>query len=153
MLYRRFALLGLVTMAPASVLAHPQDKPKSTGEVEQELKASRAAMKAAMDAKDAAKLKAMYTDTYTHTHGSGKVDGRDARIVSLLTGDPVIEDAPITEMVVRVHGDTAILSGRSPILNKAENKPYDFRWIQVYVREDGAWKLAASQATRLPPST
>ncbi|CAN5276862.1 hypothetical protein BH10PSE6_BH10PSE6_19710 [soil metagenome] len=71
-------------------------------------------------------------------------------IVSLLTGDPVIEDAPVTEMLVRVHGDTAILSGRSPILNKAENKPYDFRWIQVYVREGGAWKLAASQATRLP---
>ena len=64
-------------------------------------------MKAAMDAMDAAKLKAMYTDTYSHTHGSGKVDGRDARIVSLLTGDPVIEDAPITEMAVRVHGDTS----------------------------------------------
>jgi len=150
MLARRAALAALVTVLPAVAIAHPQDKPKATQQVEQELMAFRAAMKAAMTAKDAVKLKAMYTEGYTHTHGSGKVDGRDARIVSLLTGDPVIEDAPISEMVVRVHGDTAILSGRSPILNKAENKNYDFRWIQVYVREDGAWKLAASQATRLP---
>lgn len=153
MLLRRAALSGLIAFLPLAATAHPQEKPKSTGEVEQELKAFRVAMKSAMDAKDAAKLKAMYTDTYTHTHGSGKVDGRDARIVSLLTGDPVIEDAPITEMLVRVHGDTAILSGRSPILNKAENKPYDFRWIQIYVRDNGAWKLAASQATRLPLTT
>ena len=150
MLSRRIAIVGAVAAFPLLALAHPHDKPKSTEQVEQELKAFRVTMKAAMEAKDAVKLKGMYTDTYSHTHGSGKVDGRDARIVSLLTGDPVIEDAPVTEMVVRVHGDTAILSGRSPILNKAENKHYDFRWIQVYVREDGAWKLAASQATRLP---
>ena len=150
MLARRAALAALVSVLPAAAIAHPQDKPKATQQVEQELMAFRAAMKAAMTAKDAVKLKAMYTEAFTHTHGSGKVDGRDARIVSLLTGDPVIEDAPISEIVVRVHGDTAILSGRSPILNKAENKTYDFRWIQVFVREDGAWKLAASQATRLP---
>ena len=47
--------------------------------------------------------------------------------MSLLTGDPVIEDAAITEMVVRVHSHIALLNGRSPILNKAENKPHDFR--------------------------
>jgi ketosteroid isomerase-like protein len=114
--------------------------------------AFREAMKAAMNAKDAVKLKAMYTETFTHTHGSGKVDGRDARIVSLLTGDPVIEDAPMSEVSVRVHGDAAILAARSPILNKAENKLYDFRWTQVYVKEGGAWKLAVSQATRLGPT-
>ena len=147
---RRAALAILMSAIPVVALAHPHDKPQATQQVQQELMAFRDAMKAAIAAKDATKLKAMYTDTYTHTHGSGKVDGRDARIVSLLTGDPVIEDAPVTEMLVRVHGDTAILSGRSPILNKTENKPYDFRWIQVYVREGGAWKLAASQATRLP---
>ncbi|MBX3502540.1 MAG: hypothetical protein KF889_24100 [Alphaproteobacteria bacterium] len=42
-----------------------------------------------------------------------------------------------------------LLSGRSPILNKAENKLYDSRWLQVRVREAGASKLAASHATRL----
>jgi hypothetical protein len=154
MLARRTALAvlaGAVFALPA--LAHPQSAvDPATQKVAGELMAFREAMNAAMTAKDAVKLKAMYTETFTHTHGSGKVDGRDARLVSLLTGDPVIEDAPITETLVRVHGETALLSGRSPILNKAENRLYDFRWLQVYVRENGAWKLAASQATRLGPS-
>jgi hypothetical protein len=65
----------------------------------------------------------------------------------------VIEDAPMSEVTVRVHGDTAILAARSPILNVKENKHYDFRWTQVFVRADGRWQLAASQATRLPLAT
>lgn len=155
MLSRRLFLAITTVSAVSPAAAHPQDKPKPEVEkVTGELMAFREAMKAAMNAKDAGKLKSMYTETFTHTHGSGKVDGRDARIVSLLTGDPVIEDAPMSDMKVRVHGpDTAILSARSPILNKAENKMYDFRWTQVYVREDGTWKLAVSQATRLPATT
>ncbi len=34
----------------------------------------------------------------------------------------------------------------------AENRNYDFRWVQVYVRVGGEWQLAVSQATRLGPS-
>lgn len=152
MLSRRASLAAVAIAAVSPASAHPQDKPTPEAKkVEIELMAFREAMKAAMNAKDVVLLKAMYTDAFTHTHGSGKVDGRDARVVSLLAGDPVIEDAPMSEIVVRVHGaDTAILSARSPILNKAENKMHDFRWTQVYVREGGRWKLAVSQATRLP---
>lgn len=153
MLARRPALAIIAGAFTLPALAHPQSvTDPAVQKVAAELMAFREAMKAAMTAKDVVKLKAMYTESFTHTHGSGKVDGRDARLVSLLTGDPVIEDAPITETLVRLHGDTALFSGRSPILNKAENKLYDFRWLQVYVREAGAWKLAASQATRLGPS-
>lgn len=56
----------------------------------------------------------------------------------------------MSDVSVRVHGDTAILAAKSPILNVKENRPYDFRWMQVYVRSNGKWQLAASQATRLP---
>lgn len=153
MLARRAALVLLASTAAVPASAHPQSAmDPATQKVAAELMAFREAMKAAMIAKDVVKLRAMYTESFTHTHGSGKVDGRDTRIISLLTGEPVIEDAPVTETLVRLHGETALFSGRSPILNRAENKLYDFRWLQVYVRENGAWKLAASQATRLGPS-
>ncbi|MBM3623389.1 MAG: nuclear transport factor 2 family protein [Alphaproteobacteria bacterium] len=153
MLARRTALVLLATALAPAAFAHPQGAmDPATQKVAAELMAFREAMKAAMVAKDVLKLRAMYTESFTHTHGSGKVDGRDTRVIALLTGEPVIEDAPMTETLVRLHGETALLSGRSPILNRAENKLYDFRWLQVYVRDDGAWKLAASQATRLGPS-
>ena len=44
---------------------------------------------------------------------------------------------------VRIHGlDMAILTTRSPILNRDVNKHYDFRWIQVFTKISGQWRLA-----------
>lgn len=130
--------------------AHPLDARHDDAGVMKDLMQFRADMNAAIDAKDVAKLKTMYADSFTHTHGSGKVDGKDARILSMLAREPAIEYAPMSEVSLRVHGETAILAARSPILNVKENKNYDFRWTQIYVRIDGKWQLAASQATRLP---
>jgi len=152
MISRRAVSLGLLAAVafPLASLAHEQSPKQDVSAVTKDLLAFRAEMKTAIEAKDTAKLKTMYTETFTHTHGSGKVDGRDARIVSLLAREPVIEDVEMSEVSVRVHGDTAILAAKSPILNVRENKHYDFRWTQVYVRSNGKWQLAASQATRLP---
>jgi ketosteroid isomerase-like protein len=153
MLTRRALAVALALPLAAPALAHSPSAKQDVSEVTKQLMQFREDMKAAIEAKDVHKLRAMYADTFTHTHGSGKVDGKDARIVSLLAKEPVIEDAPMSEVSVRVHGDTAILAAKSPILNVKENKHYDFRWMQVFVRVDGKWQLAASQATRLPVMT
>jgi len=147
-------LIALLTATLPAAVAHPLEGPR-TPEIEaleQELLAFRKELIEATAAKDVVKLRTMYVDSYTHTHGSGKVDGKDARIVSLLAGDPVIENAPVEDLSIRTFNfDTAVVTGKSPILNKAENRMYDFRWITVYVKAHGKWHLAASQATRLPP--
>lgn len=112
----------------------------------------RESIRAIVSAKDVKALAQVYTDDFTHTHGSGKVDGRDNRIVALLSGDPVVELAPVDELLVRVHGSAiAIVSGRSPVKSLADGKTYDFRWTQVFIKDGDAWKMAVSQATRLPP--
>jgi hypothetical protein len=141
----------LILGSPAT--AHPQNAPKTPEEaaVEKEVLAFRDVVSKAVTAKDFAKLRAIYADSFTHTHGSAKMDGKDARIVAMLAADPAIENAPVEELSVRVFGSNmAIVTGKSPILNKAEGKFYDFRWIAVYAKSGGAWQLAASQATRLP---
>jgi hypothetical protein len=115
--------------------------------------AVRERIRLAAQARDAAALRAVYAAGFTHTHGSGRVDGRDARIVAILAGEPVIELAPVEEITIRVpHADTAIVTGRGPVLNAREGRTYDFRWVQVYVRVGGDWQLAVSQATRLGPT-
>jgi hypothetical protein len=153
---RTFALSAAAVMACGSAMAHPHDtlKDEQLGHIEHQILHAREALQRAIAAKDVAKLRAIYGAGFTHTHGSGKVDGRDARIVAVLAGEPVIETAKVEELTIRaLHADTAVVSGLSPILNAAESRAYMFRWMQVWVRVGGDWQLAASQATRLPATS
>ena len=154
---RRSLVLAAATLALSAraAVAHPHEQlaQDQRGQIEQQVVAVRARLREAVAAKDAAALRALYAPGFTHTHGSGKVDGRDARIVSLLAGEPVIELAPVEELTIRIpHPDTAIVTGKSPVPNARENRSSDFRWVQVYVRVGGDWQLAVSHATRLGPT-
>ena len=52
--------------------------------------------------------------------------------------DPGIEDALMLDASVRIHGpDMAILTARSPILNRDANKHHDFRWIPLFTKVSG----------------
>lgn len=149
---RFLALLLAGFLSIGAALAHPPAILNQAAEkaVVEEVTEFRKTLAAAIERKDAAALRGMYADAFVHTHGSGKTDGKDARIVSALAGDPVIETAPATELVVRVPGGwTAIATGVSPIKSMADGKTYSFRWTAVYVRIGDGWQIAASQATRL----
>jgi ketosteroid isomerase-like protein len=148
-------LAGIATsawLAVGGASAHPpsilsDEAAKATVE---EVVAFRGSVNEAIEKKDAAALRRIYADGFVHTHGSGKVDGKDARIVSALAGDPVIENAPVSDLVIRVPGGwTAIATGLSPIRSLADGKIYNFRWTVVYVRMGDGWQIAASQATRV----
>lgn len=145
------ALLIAILLAHAGE-AHPPSILNQAAEkaIAEEVQAFRKALADAIEKKDAAALRSMYADGFTHTHGSGKLDGKDARIVSALAGDPVIENAPVSDLVIRVPGGwTAIATGISPIRSLADGKTYAFRWTAVYVRIGENFQLAASQATRM----
>lgn len=147
-------LLGLLLACalPAAAFAHPPTilSPAAEKATAEEVIAFRKELAATIVARDAAKLREMYAPSFVHTHGSGKVDGKDARLVSALAGDPVIENAPSADLVVRIPSDwVAVATGISPIRSLADGKTYAFRWTAVYVRTPTSWHLAASQAMRL----
>ncbi len=153
---RVFACAAWLSVSIAGlVAAHPPGHPPTVTElaIGREVLDVRERLRAAVAAKDAKALLGLFADDFTHTHGSAKIDNRDARIVALLAGEPGIELAPLDDLVIRVHGGaTVIVSARSPLRNTADGKTYDFRWLQVFVKAaDGGWKLAVSQATRIPP--
>ena len=143
---------GLICSFGAAVPAHPPSI--VTGEQEkamsEEIVVWRKEFARVVEQKDVARLRELYAPSFVHTHGSGKQDGRDARIVAVLAGEPVIELAPVDDLVIHVPGGwTAVATGKSPIKSLADGKTYHFTWIAVYVRVDNGWQLAASQATRL----
>ena len=150
----RRALLALVLAFPASIaLAHPHHDlaAERAGHIEQQVMAFRVGLQAAARERNVVKLRDMFAPSFTHTHTTGKMDGRDARLVAILAGEPVIELANVEELSIRVlNADAAVIAGRSPIRSISENRVVQVRWLQVMARVDGAWVLAASQATRVP---
>jgi hypothetical protein len=147
----RAAVVALALLLAGQANAHAPGVRDEDQAVAHEVEALREEFKRAIARKDAALLRAMYADSFTHTDGFGRVEGKDVRIASTLTGDPVIETAPVKELSYRVFGDhTIVVTGKSPMFDRADNRSYDFRWMSVYVKTGGRWQLAASQATRLP---
>ena len=151
---QRRALSALILALPASiVMAHPHHEltAERAGHIEQQVMAFRVALQAAAQERNVVRLRAMFASSFTHTHTTGLVDGRDARLVSILAGEPVIELASVEELSIRVlNADAAVITGRSPIRSISENRVIQVRWVQMMARVDGEWVLAASQATRMP---
>jgi hypothetical protein len=144
------AVLALGLVGPAR--AQPVVPSPALADVRRELDVFRSDLKRAAETRDIARLRALIADTFTHTRASGKIDDKEARIIALLARQPGIENGLVLDASVRIHGpDTAVLTARTPVLNRDENKTYDFRWIQVFARISGQWQLVASQETRLEP--
>src|SRR5262245_35852516 len=91
------AALPLVVAVPA--FAHPPRQPDSAeaASLIEEIKVFREKVAKAVTDKDFATLRAIYAEQFTHTHGSGKLDNKDARLVSAMAGEPMIENAPASE--------------------------------------------------------
>jgi ketosteroid isomerase-like protein len=55
------------------------------------------------------------------------------------------------EYIVRIYGDTAIVIGRWTArgTNNGERFDYQARFMSVYVRRDGGWRMVAEQSTEI----
>lgn len=150
---RRLLLATAPLLIALPALAHPPrqpDKAESQSIIE-EIKVVRDKLAKAVTTKDARTLRAIYADAFTHTHESGKMDDREARVASAMAGAPMIENAPAIDLSYRVFaGPTVVVTGKSTLPDAAEQKPRDVRWVVVYVTGRDGWLLAVSQATQLP---
>lgn len=150
---RRLLLAAAPLLITLPALAHPPrqpDKAESQSIIE-EIKVVRDKLAKAVTTKDARTLRAIYADAFTHTHESGKMDDREARVASAMAGAPMIENAPAADLSYRVFaGPTVVVTGKSTLPDAAEQKPRDVRWVVVYVTGRDGWLLAVSQATQLP---
>lgn len=150
---RRFLLVAAPLVISIPTLAHPPrqpDKAESASIVE-EIKVVRDKLAKAVTIKDSRTLRAVYADAFTHTHESGKIDDKEARIAAAMAGEPMIENAPASDLSYRVFaGPTVVVTGKSTLSNAGGQARRDVRWVAVYVTGRDGWLLAVSQATRLP---
>jgi ketosteroid isomerase-like protein len=128
-----------------------QNKMGQHSQVEQELMQIERDLAKASIGHDTAMLERMEADDYTFTTPEGSVITKAEDIAGLKSGDFKAESHDLTDMKVRVYGDTAIVTGLNTM--KASYKGQDlsgaYRFTDVFVRRDGRWQIVAAHASRV----
>lgn len=84
--------------------------------------------------------------------GYGSVDDKQKFLAGILDPKLRIDPYTVEDFEVRRYGDTALLSGRTHMTGAFDGQPFEsnYRYIDIYVRREGAWKVVSVQITRLP---
>ena len=100
---------------------------------------------------DKATFERLVTDDVTITHSSGGVSNK-ADLLAVMrpsTPDRPLPVLSIEDTKVRVHGDTAIMTGNLVETANDGRRALVLRFTNTYVKQTGSWRLAAGQLTTL----
>ncbi len=83
---------------------------------------------------------------------NGDVIDRRGFLRDITSPELVIEPYTVEDFDVRVLGDTALLSGRTRMTGSEGGTPFTthYRYIDVYVRRDGKWRVCNVQISPMP---
>jgi ketosteroid isomerase-like protein len=86
--------------------------------------------------------------------GRGDVSAKKAFVADLIDPKLTIDPYTVEEFTVRLYGTTALLSGRTHMTGRYDGKPFEsnYRYIDIYVRTGGSWKIVSVQITKFPPA-
>ena len=106
----------------------------------------------AIVAKDRAGIEANMAEDFRQIDGAGNVETKTSFVQDLLAPDLKIDPYTVEEFEIRLYGEVALLSGRTKMTGRYNGKPFTthYRYIDVYVRRAGGWKIVSVQISKLP---
>lgn len=143
---RRAALVALALTAAAVAHAAPPAK------LVAQLKTQADAWDQAIVRKDRAAIERNMADDFRQIDARGNVETKASFVDGLVSPDLVLDPYTVEDFEVRVYGDTALLSGRTRMTGKYQGQAFNshYRYIDVYVKRRGAWKIVSVQISRIP---
>jgi len=101
--------------------------------------------------KDEKAIAANMADDFRMIDGYGNVSAKRSFVADIVDPKLSIDPYSVEEFDVRVYGDTALLSGRTHMTGRHDGKPFEsnYRYIDIYVRRAGTWKIVSVQITKL----
>ena len=132
-------LTAVFFVSSFTLMINAQTKDKMLSEITD----FRQKLSVAIEKGDRKTLENLFAEDFTHTHAVGKVDGKSARIDSILEGGKTLETVKPDEIEIRFYGkNTAIAVGQTTIDETV------YRWTLVYIKNKKGWQIAASQASK-----
>jgi len=91
-------------------------------------------------------------EDYTLTKSKGKITTRADDIDEAKKNDPKYEIFENYDMKARVHGDAAVVTGKTHTKGISGGKPFDsqFQFTDTFVKDGGRWRLLAGHVSKLP---
>ena len=101
---------------------------------------------------DKAKLEQVAAAQISYGHSDGRVETKEQFINGVMTRKQVVKSLEFPELKVAVVGNAAIARHIYLSQSELDGKPTTTRIgaLQVWQKQDGAWKLLARQGFRLP---
>ena len=91
---------------------------------------------------------------FTFIEADGTVKNRDEYLADRSSDIADIESFELADLKVSVFENCALTSGVSRITERRQGKRYRFslRWKELWLKDNGSWRVVASQATPVNPA-
>jgi ketosteroid isomerase-like protein len=143
MTMRASLLLVSLTIAVAVAAAEP---PPSD---ERQILALEEAWGRALEKEDRSTLERIVAADFTFIEPDGSIVDRSAYLADREHNPAQIHSFEISEMQVKILGDSALVSGLSTVDESIAGRRYNYqlRWKEMWVKNGNAWQVMAGQAT------
>lgn len=153
---KRMIVVAALAITAASFLAPSQmkdNKASQDGNAEQELRKRLREWDEAYLRRDTEVLSRILADDFIFTHASGVVITKAQYIMACIKAPDIALDAPSRsdDVKVRVYGETAVVTSRATQRGQSSNSnsTAQYRYTDVWVKQQERWRSVASQATRI----
>jgi len=129
----------------------PNTPPPDTPAIVAALTAQADAWDKAIVRKDRRAIEANMADDFRQIDGAGNVETKASFVADIVSPDLSIDPYTVEDFDVRLYGDVALLCGRTRMTGTYQGKPFTshYRYIDIYVKRDGAWKIVSVQISRI----
>ena len=119
--------------------------------VEEQLKKIETDRAAAVVKGDVATLEKQTSDDYTLINMNGQMSGKSQMVNAFKSGQSKLTSDELSDMTVRVYGDTAVITGKADVKGILAGKDAtgQIMFTRVYVKKGGRWQSVAFQQTRV----
>jgi ketosteroid isomerase-like protein len=103
--------------------------------------------------KDRAAIEDNMAADFRQVDGNGNVETKASFVEGVMEAALTIDPETVEDFEIRLHGDVALLSGRTRMTGRYEGKPFNthYRYIDIYARRDGVWRIISVQISKIPP--
>jgi ketosteroid isomerase-like protein len=150
----KFLLLVVLALTQLSPALHAQDKQDETAS-EQGLRKLEKEWDNAIVSRDLTLLDRILNDDFQYIDSAGDVHSKSDIIQGVKSSTATIEPFETEDVQTRIYGTTGILTGRFTQKVTYEGKTYSgqFRYTDVYVKQEGSWRAVSAHASRIPDAT